>query len=62
MFAGESYVHFLTGTITFPRGDDICSRRGRYAFPGRTMFVPGQDDNVSSQGRYLFPGGTIRSG
>ena len=62
MFAGESYVHFLSRTITFPRRDDMGSRRGRYKFPGRTMFVPGQDDDLSSQERYLFPGETIRSG
>jgi hypothetical protein len=55
-------VHFLSRTITFPRKDDIGSRRGRYLFPGRTIFVPGQDDNVSSQRRYLFPGRTIVAG
>src|SRR5829696_4728362 len=37
------------------------SRRRRYGFPEKTIWVPGQDDNVSSRGRYLFPGGTIRS-
>jgi hypothetical protein len=55
-------VHFPGRTITFPRKDDIGSRRGRYGFPGRTIFVPGRDDKVSSQGRYVFPGRTIRSG
>jgi hypothetical protein len=61
MFAGESYVYFLSRTITFPRKDDIGSWRGRYRFLEGTIFVPGQDDNVSSQGRYFFPGRTIRS-
>lgn len=58
-FAGQKVSYFPAGTITFPRQDDILSRRGRYVFPGKTTLVPGQDGKASPRRRYKFPEGTI---
>ncbi len=59
VFAGETAAYFPGGTITFPRRDDIASRRGRYVFPHGTVLVPVQDDNASRRRRQRFPGKTI---